>query len=206
MDNLDFVRIATDVVNEFRLSFEGSKSSSFVNTVLYVSIKEDGNIKTSNRSEVLKGSRDCLIILTYNELAITNYYDWYAIRYIDEDGNVHNGYSQNGFTIEIETWGSYSNKRMTLHKNGIGLFDIGKGLYQNPWDEPIHKLWEVYQLVKDCRSDDEAMYIAENVKLKDLIRLKDEKISALDFAKQRIEMQMKEYKKLLDDISRLIND
>lgn len=204
MSKIDLVKIAKDVVLEFKAEYDKKTNCEFVGYQLYASILENGDIQTSTRPNVLNEGKECFIIMTHSDLAVTNYYRWYVIKHIDSNGNVHDGYYSNGWHIEISSWGSFSNQVLSLNKEGKCMFSETQGPWENPWEEPVHKLWERFLIFKDCKSIDEIEYIAENFELKEKIIELDSKISALDFAKKRIEIQMKKYESLLDEISKLI--
>ena len=201
---IDFVEIAKNVVLEFKAEYDNQKDCDFVGYQLYVSIMEDGSIQTSTRPNVLSKGKECLIILTHSDLAVTNYYRWYVIKYIDENGNVHNGYFSNGWHIEITSWGQFSNQILSLSKDNESLFSESQAPWENPWDEPFHRLWDFYQLVSQCSSMEEVKFIADNYELKEKIKKQNEEISALDFVKKKLEMERDQYRSLFKEMKEMI--
>lgn len=206
MDKIDFVKLAKEIVLEFKEEYDKKEGCEFFGYQLYVSVLENGNIETSTRPEVLRKGNECIIIMTHRDLAITNYYLWYVIKHIDEKGNVHNGYSVEGWNIKISAYGSYSNQRISLSKDNEELYDEVQGDWNNPWDVPLHNLWSFYQIVRKCSSKAEIMYVSENYHLKEKINELNDKISGLEFVKKKLEMEKKQYKSLLKEIKELVEN
>lgn len=204
MDDINFVNIAKEVVLEFKAEYDGKQNCDFVDYQLYISLLENGSIQTSTRPNVLNKGKECIIILTHSDLAVTNYYRWYVIKHIDENGNVHNGYNSNGWHIEISPWGQYSNQVISLSKDNQNLFSEHQGPWENPWDEPFHRLWDFFLLVNKCSSMNEVELIAENYELKEKISKQDEEICGLDFVRKKLEMERNNYRALLKEIKEII--
>lgn len=199
-----FVEIAKEIVSEFKAGFDSGKNCDFVNYQLYVSILDDGNIQTSTRPNVLNKGKECLIILAYNSLAVTNYYRWYAIKHIDENGNIHEGFNSDVWSIEINWIGSWANKEIILKKEGKELYSVRVWSLDNPLEEPFHKLWDFYKIVKNCSSTEEIHYVAENYELKEKIKKQNEEICALDFVKKKLEMERDQYRSLFKEMKEII--
>ena len=161
--DFSFIEIAKEVVFEFKTKFDNEKDRDFVNYQLYVSILDDGNIQTSTSPNVLKKGKECLIILAYSSLAVTNYYRWYAIKHIDKNGNIHEGFNSDVWSIEINWIGSWANKQIILKKEGEELYSVGVWSLDNPLEEPFQKLWDFYKIVKNCSST------KNNIKKKNVI-------------------------------------
>lgn len=202
--NFSFVEIAKDVVSEFKAEYDNKKDCDFVNYQLYVSLLEDGNIETSTRPYVLNKGKECIIILTHSDLAVTNYYRWYVIKHIDANGNVHNGYFDNGWHIEITSWGQFTNQILSLSKDSQNWFSEHQGPWENPWDEPFQRLWDFYQTVRKCSSMEEVQFIADNYELKEKIKKLNEEICGLDFVKKKLEIENDHYRSLFKEIAKMI--
>jgi hypothetical protein len=202
--DFSFIEIAKEVVFEFKTKFDNEKDRDFVNYQLYVSILDDGNIQTSTSPNVLKKGKECLIILAYSSLAVTNYYRWYAIKHIDKNGNIHEGFNSDVWSIEINWIGSWANKQIILKKEGEELYSVGVWSLDNPLEEPFQKLWDFYKIVKNCSSTKEIHYVAENYELKERIKKQDDVIRGLDFVKKKLEMERDQYRSLLKEMKEMI--
>lgn len=219
---IDFIEIARTVVKEFKDGYDSENHDSlrYVDIQLYVSILEDGNIRTSSKDEVLWNAKECFIILTYEALAISNFYRWYVIKHIDEYGNVHEGFQDREWSIEISFRGSFSNQVMSLYYQRHWIKDdtplspieekqefyfVRAGQWKCPWDEPFNRLWQVYKIMRECKSNEERALIAENIELKEEVNFLEEKNNGMKFVNERLTKEKKMYKSLLDEIKKLVD-
>jgi hypothetical protein len=206
MSIINFETIARRVVQDFKSQYEGEKYQRFVDYQLYVAILKNGQILTSTEVEVFSNPNidDCLIILTFSQLAISNWYNWYKIKHVDSKGNVHEGYEKDGWSISIDKWDTYRNQKLYLNKNHCDVYMISIGANNNPWEVPIQHLWEFIQVANKCNSTKEIQLLGENFKLKeDIEELKDKNIG-LELTNKILNKEKELYKSLLDDIKNAI--
>ena len=114
----NFVALAEAEVEKFKSSFNDSQDSNYVDIPLFVAIHEDDDIELSSNPQILKNAVECIIILAYDKIEISNYYDWYKILYIDKEGIVHNGFEKDGWSLTCSFSGSYKMKIMFLNYKG----------------------------------------------------------------------------------------
>ena len=96
---VNFVALAEAEVVKFKSNFNDSQDSNYVDIPLFVAIHGDDDIEMSANPQILKNAVECIIILAYDKLEISNYYDWYKILYIDKKGDVHNGFEKDGWGL-----------------------------------------------------------------------------------------------------------
>lgn len=197
MDKIDFVELATFCVNRYKESHSTS-SDSYAGT-LYVAILEDNSVLCSRTPHVLKNAVKCLLIHQRSELAISNYYLWYNIEFIDDKGCVFDGNLGNGFKLEVSAWGQFSNQMMSLLYNQSSLYWCSP-----PFEDHITKVWEIYTRLKDIPTEKEINLIANLFRKDDEILELEKKVEDFTFTNQLLKQERDQYKELLDEIKEMV--
>lgn len=198
MDKIDFVELATYCANKYRESHNTS-NNSYAGT-LYVAILEDNQVLCSRTPHVLKNAEKCILVHQRDQLAISNYYYWYNIEYIDENGCVSNGNLGNDFSIEVTAWGQYSNQIMSLDYNSSHLFWC-----RPPFEDHMPKVWELYTRLKDVTTEKEIKLIADLFRKDEKILELEKEIEDFKFTNHLLEQERNQYKELLDEIKEALN-
>ncbi len=202
---MDLSIIAKQVTKDFKVSYEEKQYCRYVDKPLFISLQDDGAIRTSISPDILKEATSGFVILQYEQKEISNYYGWSKAFTIDSEGNVHHGINFYGWSIYFYNELSYSRQRMELVRNGnqTGLtFDED---FTFGWDKAVHKLWNYIQACANCQSDKERLFILEHLKDNDEITsLKEENIG-LEFENDLLKKERELYKGVLDEIKALLS-
>lgn len=199
MEKIDFNELATYCVNQFKEEHNSSRDH-YVRT-LYVSISEDKQVKCSTTPHVLKETSKCLLIHEHSELAISNYYSWYKVQFIDENGCVHDGNLGDGYTLEMFVCGSYSNIRLALCYNKAELYAC-----KAPFEDKIIKVLELYYKVKDLSSEKEVRLVAELFRKDESIIELGKQVENFKFENHLLEMERNQYKDMLNEIKEMVSN
>lgn len=198
MDRIDFVELASYCTNKYRES-HNTNSNSYAGT-LYVAILENNQVLCSRTPHVLKNAEKCILVHQRDQLAVSNYYYWYNIDYIDENGCVSNGNLGDGFSIDVSAWGSFSNQIMSLDYNGSHLFWCGV-----PFEDHMPKVWELYTRLKDIPAEKEIKLIADLFRKDEKILDLEKEIEDFKFTNHLLEQERNQYRELLDEIKDALN-
>ena len=201
MDKIDFVELATFCVNRYKEAHTGS-GERYEGT-LYVAILDDNEVRCSTTPHILRNAEQCILIHHRSQIAISNWYSWYFVEYINAEGSVCGGNLENSFMLKIESWGSFSNQVMSLSYGNDNL-----NLYwcKAPFDKGIKKAWELYSKIKEIKTLSEIKLIAD-------LFMKDEKIFELNnkvedftFANHLLKLERDQYKDILKDICDIVKN
>jgi len=201
MEKIDFVELATFCVNRYKEAHTGS-GERYEGT-LYVAILDDNEVRCSTTPHILRNAEQCILIHHKSQIAISNWYSWYFVEYINAEGSVCGGNLENSFMLKIESWGSFSNQVMSLSYGNDNL-----NLYwcKAPFDKGIKKAWELYSKIKEIKTLSEIKLIAD-------LFMKDEKIFELNnkvedftFANHLLKLERDQYKDILKDICDIVKN
>lgn len=197
MSKVNFMELADFCIDRYKTSLE-DKRERYVDT-LFVAIFKDNEVLCSKTSHLLGDASKCILIHHKKKIAVTNWYDWYKVEYINEEGCVFDGNMTDGFSFEITWQDSYAEQRMRLCYNNRIMYSCRK-----PWEDSMAKIWELYIKLKNIESDKEKKLVADLFK-------KDEKIFELEkqnadfkFSNYMLEQERDQYKGLLEEIRDMI--
>ena len=199
MDKIDFVELATFCTNRYKEAHTGT-GEKYEGT-LYVAILEGNKILCSTTTHILRNAEQCILIHQKSQVAISNWYSWYCVEYINAEGCVCGSELDKEFKLKIESWGSFSNQVMSLSYGNDNL-----NLYwcKAPFDKGIEKTWKLYSKLKEIKTLSEIKLVAD-------LFMKDEKILELEkeveditFANQLLKRERDQYKELLDEIKGMV--
>ena len=199
MDNIDFIELAKYCVSQYKEA-HNSNEDHYVNT-LFVSISEDNQLRRSLTPHVLSNANRCLLIHQHSQLAVTNYYSWYKVQYIDENGCVSDGNLGGGYTLSVISYGSFSNMRMTLRLNNTDLYSC-----RAPFEDKVAKFWELYQKVKDISSQKEVKLVADLFRKDEEIFELEKQVEDFEYEKYLLEQERNQYKELLEEIKEMMGN
>lgn len=194
---LNFEELSEFCIKRYKDSLS-SENESYVKT-LYVAISEDNEVYCSTTPHILSKAHRCILIHSRSALAVSNWYTWYTLEYIDKDGSVTGGFLGNGFSIYTDWVGSWSNQRMYLKHEDLEIYSCPA-----PFEDKMQKVWDLYQRVKKAKSNAEIELIAEMIEKDETILEQEKEIASLKFTNKLLEKQKKQYKNLLDDIKVLV--
>lgn len=110
--NIDFVELGKYCQTEYKTSLDG-KENKYIKT-LFVAIKDDNSVLISTTPHILTNASKCLLIHERSSLAITNWYLWYRVQFINENGEVFVNRIDDEFELSISACGSYDNQYLNL--------------------------------------------------------------------------------------------
>ena len=198
MEKIDFIELAKYCASVFKEAH--TKSGDFYKSTLYVSISEDNEVLCSKTSHVLNNASRCILVHEHAKLAVSNYYSWYKVQYIDENGCVFDGELGDGYTLSVYACGSFSNMWMELHLNNNTLYSC-----RPPFERQMAKIWKFYQKVKDISSEKEVKTIADLFRKDEKILELEKEIEGFKYENYLLEQQRNEYRDLLDEIKEMVS-
>ena len=161
------------------------------------------HIVTSNDMKVLEDAFECILILAFSSLAAKNYYDWYKIIHIDNDGIVHDGFNKDGWAIKYTYSGDYKTKLIYLEFGDTMLYSMTKESYMT-WEEPFNNVWSVYRYANKSETVNEASLMCKNYKLIQYNERLERKNEELISINKTLETERDQYKGMLEKISFII--
>ena len=201
MDKIDFIELATYCVKRYKEANTGTGQK--YESTLYVAILEGNKILCSTTPHILRNAEQCVLIHQKSQVAISNWYSWYCVEYINPEGCVCGSVLENEFKLKIESWGSFSNQVMSLSYGNDNL-----NLYwcMAPFDKGIQKAWKLYSKLKEIKTLSEIKLIAELFMKDEEILELDKKVEDFTFANQLLKQERDQYKDMLDEIKDLLNN
>lgn len=172
---------------------------------LFVSIEDGDALRYSTTPHILCNARQCILVHYWSALAVTNWYSWYQVEFIDSDGCVHGSKLDENFKMSVSSWGTYSNQIMSLSYAGEDLY----WFKWNHWDydkEKFSKAWELYLRLKDIKTVSEIKLIAELYRKDDKILELEQKNEDLKFSNILLKQEKEQYQELLDEIKEIVEN
>lgn len=196
--NIDFVELGTYCQTEYRKTLDSLKDK--YRKTLFVAIKDDNSISVSATPHILSNAKKCILIHERLSLAISNWYSWYVVQFINENGEVLVGRLDNDFELCTVACGGYDNQWLELRADHRTYYSC-----KAPWKEnDIKSIWGLYVRLKQATTECERNLIASLFK-KDQTILELEKANRnFEYKTQLLENEKKLYKGILDDIKNLL--
>lgn len=155
-----FIDKATTIIASYKEINTDKPGYRYNEKPIYVSINSDDSIFCSMSNDILCDSKEALIILPYSEISLTNFYRYYDIRYITQNGEVLNCYN-NEFRIDSYRFGNdkHAIQRFILSYNG----DIISSIIIDHSDviKSVKEIWALYQFLKNCETLSEMKWAAK---------------------------------------------
>ena len=196
--NIDFVELGTYCQTEYRKTLDSLKDK--YRKTLFVAIMDDNSISVSATPHILSNAKKCILIHERLSLAISNWYSWYVVQFINENGEVLVGRLDNDFELCTVACGGYDNQWLELRADHRTYYSC-----KAPWKEnDIKSSWDLYVRLKQATTECERNLIASLFK-KDQTILELEKANQnFEYKTQLLENEKKLYKGILDDIKNLL--
>ena len=196
--NIDFVELGTYCQTEYRKTLDSLKDK--YRKTLFVAIMDDNSISVSATPHILSNAKKCILIHERLSLAISNWYSWYVVQFINENGEVLVGRLDNDFELCTVACGGYDNQWLELRADHRTYYSC-----KAPWKEnDIKSIWDLYVRLKQATTECERNLIASLFK-KDQTILELEKANQnFEYKTQLLENEKKLYKGIIDDIKNLL--
>lgn len=196
--NIDFVELGTYCQTEYRKTLDSLKDK--YRKTLFVAIMDDNSISVSATPHILSNAKKCILIHERLSLAISNWYSWYVVQFINENGEVLVGRLDNDFELCTVACGGYDNQWLELRADHKTYYSC-----KAPWKEnDIKSIWDLYVRLRQATTECERNLIASLFK-KDQTILELEKANQnFEYKTQLLENEKKSYKGILDDIKNLL--
>ncbi len=195
--NIDFVELGKYCQTEYKTSLDG-KENKYIKT-LFVAIKDDNSVLISTTPHILTNASKCLLIHERSSLAITNWYLWYRVQFINENGEVFVNRIDDEFELSISACGSYDNQYLNLSADHRVYCS-----WRAPWEKCIKPMWNLYIRLKKTNSKSERELIASLFwKNQEILEL-EKKNQDFEYKTQLLESENNLYKGILDDIKDLL--
>ena len=197
MSEIDFIELATFCVNRYRDSLTGPRVR-YMDT-LFVAIVEGNRVLCSKTPHILRDAGECILIHQRSEKAVTNWYSWYKVEYIDGEGCVFDGNLGEKFSLYIVSINSFSNQRMQLSYDNRVIYSC-----RRPWEDHMAKVWQLYSRVRGIESANEIKLIADLFKKDEKILELEKEIEDFRFSNRLLEQEREQYRDLLDEIRQIV--
>lgn len=194
---IDFVEIGKYCQEEFKKEHNSEREN--YRKTLFVSIQDDNRIRVSTIPHVLSNASKCLLIHEYSALAVTNWYSWYKVQFISEEGEVLDERLDEEFKLWTNTVAGWKNQYLELYADDSKYYSC-----EAPWNkEDIQSVWNLYVRLKQASTECERSLIASLFE-KDQTILELEKANRnFEYKVQMLEEERDLYKGILDDIKDL---
>ncbi|MGM9797600.1 MAG: hypothetical protein ACI3ZY_08535 [Parabacteroides sp.] len=197
---IDFVEIGKYCQEEFKKEHNSEREN--YRKTLFVSIQDDNRIRVSTIPHILSNASKCLLIHEYSAQAVTNWYSWYKVQFISEEGEVLDERLDEEFELCIYPVAGYNDQRLTLYADESTYYSC-----QAPCNKTdIQSVWNLYVRLKQASTECERNMIASLFQ-KDQTILELEKANRnFEYKVQLLEEERDLYKGILDDIKDLLKN
>ena len=192
--NIDFVELGTYCQTEYRKTLDSTKDK--YRRTLFVAIKDDNSISVSSTPHILLNASKCIMIHERLSLAISNWYSWYVVQFINENGEVLVNRIDNDFELRTVSCGGYDNQWLELRADHRTYYSC-----KSPWNEDdIKSIWDLYVKLKQATTKCERNLIASLFEKYKTILEWEKANQNLEHKTQLLENEKIMYKEILDDI------
>ena len=197
MCKVDFENIAAYCVERYISKINSYKNERYLQT-LYVCISENDDVWFSNTPHILQGPEisKCLLIHQKNHLAISNWYKYYDVEYIDSLGGVTDGILGDGFAIT--GCGADPNPSLALKFKDVTLYSC-----KAPHENHIQKMWNLFNEIR-CLNLESISEIQGLVDKNAKIEEAERRIQELSYNMKAIEEERDHYLKLIEVIREVV--
>lgn len=178
----------------------------------FIGIQENDHVVCSSDPNVLEHAKSCFVIHRRSELAYINYYDWFDVEYINENGETFAGCIDEDFSLSVVAYGSYSNQCLWLTSK-LHSYHHWKPSWDNTASikDCLQSAWNLYIELKQAETEEERSIIIKLYQKdetifqqkKEILQQKKE-IANFSYANALLEKERDMYKELLDDIRKLL--
>ena len=193
----DFVEIASYCQNRFKEALIAPRQK--YSSTLYVKIDEEGCVSTSTTPHILSDAASCILIHEHMELAVSCWYAWYNVEFINSKGEDKGNKLDDVFKIDTFQQKAFSNQRMALRDDQNEYCNYGR-----PWEKHLQSIWNLYLRLKDVETPSERKMIADLFSKDEKIQQLVEQNKDLEFTNKLLEKERDQYKELLNEIQELV--
>ncbi len=197
MSNINFIEIAKYCQEAFKEA-HNTNNDKYAGTI-FVAINGE-QVSTSRTPHILQNADKCILIHEYRKLAVSNYYSWYSIETIDENGCVLLNRIDDEFVLDICAFNGFANQRMSLSTQNRQFYSCGI-----PFESNIKKVLKLYFNIKNVKTKEERILISNLFSKDESILELEKQIEDFKFANELLKQERNQYKSLLDDIKKLIS-
>ena len=192
--NIDFVELGTYCQTEYRKTL--NHLTDKYRKTLFVAIKDDNSISVSATPHILSNASKCIMIHERLSLAISNWYSWYVVQFINENGEVLVNRIDNDFELHTVSCGGYDSQWLELCADNRTYYSC-----KAHWKEDdIKSIWELYVKLKQATTKCERNLIASLFEKYKTILEWEKADQNLERKTQLLENEKIMYKEILDDI------
>ena len=196
---IDFVELGIYCQTRYKES-HNSQTTKYIKT-WFIAINEDNNIFTSTTPHILSNAVKCILIHERSSLAVSNWYEWYEVEFINEYGEVFENRIDDEFELSIYYGKNFADQVMKLCDNHRQYYAC-----RAPWGENIKKVWQLYCRLKETKSESERYLISSMFKKDEKILELEKKIENFNFTTHFLEEERNTYKNLLDELKHIIKE
>lgn len=198
MGEINFIELATFCQNEKKEVYEKMANTDYVCTI-FAAISEDNKVVTSRTAHILTNAHKCILIHVRSTRAISNWYHWYDIQFINEHGQVLEDALDDEFSLDICICGGYAYQRLGLCADGMQYYSV-----EMPCDNSIAKIWDLYISLKEAKTKTERKLISDLFQKDETILELKKEVEDFKFKTQLFEDEKAIYKELIKDIQSLV--
>lgn len=194
--NIDFAELGIYCQNRYKESLDG-KNNKYIKT-WFVAIEDNNNILISTTPHILKNATKCILIHERISLAVSNWYEWYKIEFINELGEVLDSRIDEEFELRIIACGGYANQMMEIANNRV------HHSWKYPWESAIKEMWSLYLRLKEAETEKERILISDAFYKDNKILQLEKENADFKFQNDLIEKERDMYKSILDEIKQML--
>lgn len=204
---MNIIEKADECISDMKHKYCGSEPQGpkkYYKDTTYIAILEDNQILDSTKPSVLNSAAQCIIIHHWVE-KIRNEYDRFDIEFISRDGEVRNNRIDDDFWLNVVWINNWSNLNIRLSSNAYQVVYCEFPLKSMSVVTGIKKMWNLYTRLKEAKTMEERMLIAQMYQQDEKILQQEKEIEGFKFANVLLEKERDMYKGLLDDIKKLLS-
>ena len=209
MENMiNFKEVAEYCKMEVEKMVSSSKYMRDYNCILYVAIMSDESVLVSRTPHILNNAKACILVHNWSELASTIYYPTYKVHFINERGEVSEEFLDENFSVGINAASFYVDPEIYLKFQGRYIYK--RYFRQNgvlkSLEDLIKLVLRLYQKCKkECKTQFECELLGRLLAQQEDINILNNKFNSLEVQNKLQEEEIKEYRKLIEQIKKKIN-
>ena len=171
----------------------------------YIAIQEDNHVVCSIDPIVLENAKLCILVHRRSKLAETNYYDWFVVEYINENGEVYEESIDKEYRLYIRHRETYRNQILHLvSSDGIDYECCPFWNNTASIKDCFQSMWNLYNELKKASCTKERAIIVRLYEQDEKILQQKKEIANFSYANALLEKERDMYKGLLDEIKILL--
>ena len=200
-----FMEIAAYCKQAIEQKWLGSGYSKY--EILYVSIREDDSIKMSQTPHILKKTKQCILIHSWQQLAVTNSYDNYYLQCINQNGEVLLNKLDDDYSVYIYPSTSKCWARISLTRNSSKIYESDIWLNgEKILSQRFSYVWYLYKRSrKECNTLEESKLLGKLAQTEQTVKELESKLVDHSVREQLLMAEVLQYRLLLDEIKRLVD-